>query len=55
MYHYSGFVRERTGSRHHLQCPSRVMPVKDRFIHVQAGANWEQTGTISRPFWRNPG
>jgi crotonobetainyl-CoA:carnitine CoA-transferase CaiB-like acyl-CoA transferase len=41
MYHYSGFVRERTGSRHHLQCPSRVMPVKDRFIHVQAGANWD--------------
>jgi crotonobetainyl-CoA:carnitine CoA-transferase CaiB-like acyl-CoA transferase len=40
MYHYSGFVRERTGSRHHLQCPSRVMPAKDRHIHVQAGANW---------------
>ena len=41
MYHYSGFVRERTGSRHHLQCPSRMMPAKDRFIHVQAGANWD--------------
>jgi crotonobetainyl-CoA:carnitine CoA-transferase CaiB-like acyl-CoA transferase len=41
MYHYSGFVRERTGSRHHLQCPSRVMPAKDRHIHVQAGANWD--------------
>ncbi|MDR9458951.1 MAG: CoA transferase [Dehalococcoidia bacterium] len=41
MYHYSGFIRERTGSRHHLQCPSRVMPAKDRLMHVQAGANWD--------------
>jgi len=41
MYDYSGFIRGRTGSRHHLQCPSRVMPAKDRLMHVQAGANWD--------------
>jgi len=46
MYHYSGFVRGRMGSRHHLQCPSRVMPAKDRFIHVQAGANWDDFATF---------
>ena len=40
-YSYSGFVRGRMGSRHHLQCPSRVMPTKNGFIHVQAGANWD--------------
>ncbi len=46
MYHYSSFVRGRMGSRHHLQCPSRVMPAKDRFIHVQAGANWDNFATF---------
>jgi CoA:oxalate CoA-transferase len=46
MYSYSGFVRERMGSRHHLQCPSRIMPAKDRFIHVQAGANWDHFSTL---------
>jgi len=45
MYSYSGFVRRRTGSRHHLQCPSRVMRTKDGFIHVQAGANWDHFAT----------
>ncbi len=45
MYSYSGFVRKRMGSRHHLQCPSRVMPTKDGFIHVQAGANWDHFAT----------
>jgi CoA:oxalate CoA-transferase len=46
MYSYSGFVRERMGSRHHLQCPSRIMPARDRFIHVQAGANWDHFSTL---------
>ena len=46
MYRYSGFVRGRMGSRHHLQCPSRVMEAKDRFIHVQAGANWDHFSTF---------
>jgi len=46
MYSYSGFVRGRMGSRNHLQCPSRVMPAKDRFIHVQAGANWDHFSTF---------
>ena len=40
-YSYSGFIRGRLGSRHHLQCPSRVMPCQDGWIHVQAGANWD--------------
>jgi len=38
---YSGLTRNRMGSRHHLQCPSRVMPCQDGWIHVQAGANWD--------------
>ena len=46
MYSYSGFVRGRTGSRHHLQCPSRVMPTRDGYIHVQAGANWDHFSTF---------
>jgi len=45
-YSYSGFVRERMGARHHLQCPSRVMHTKDSFIHVQAGANWDHFATF---------
>lgn len=45
-YHYSGFIRGRMGSRHHLQCPSRVMPAKDRYIHVQSGANWDHFSTF---------
>lgn len=40
-YSYSGHIRGRLGSRHHLQCPSRVMRCKDGWIHVQAGANWD--------------
>ncbi len=40
-YSYSGFIRGRLGSRHPLQCPSRVMRCKDGWIHVQAGANWD--------------
>jgi crotonobetainyl-CoA:carnitine CoA-transferase CaiB-like acyl-CoA transferase len=38
---YSGLIRNRMGSRHPLQCPSRVMPCQDGWIHVQAGANWD--------------
>lgn len=45
MYSYSGFVRGRMGSRHHLQCPSKVMPTKGGFIYVQAGANWDHFAT----------
>ncbi len=40
-YSYSGFIRGRLGSRHHLQCPSRTMRCRDGWIHVQAGANWD--------------
>jgi CoA:oxalate CoA-transferase len=40
-YGYSGFIRGRLGSRHPLQCPSRVMPCRDGWVHVQAGANWD--------------
>ena len=40
-YSYSGFIRGRLGSRHPLQCPSRVMRCQDGWIHVQAGANWD--------------
>jgi crotonobetainyl-CoA:carnitine CoA-transferase CaiB-like acyl-CoA transferase len=40
-YSYSGHVRGRLGSRHPIQCPSRVMPCRDGWIHVQAGANWD--------------
>ncbi|TET38610.1 MAG: CoA transferase [Dehalococcoidia bacterium] len=46
MYSYSRFVRRRMGSRHHLQCPSRAMPCKDGWIHVQAGANWDHFATF---------
>jgi len=46
MYSYSGFVRGRMGPRHHLQCPSRAMPCKDGWIHVQAGANWGHFATF---------
>jgi len=45
-YSYSGLIRNRMGSRHHLQCPSRVMPCKDGWIHVQAGANWDHFATF---------
>ncbi len=40
-YNYSGHIRGRLVSRHPLQCPSRVMPCRDGWIHVQAGANWD--------------
>lgn len=40
-YSYSGFIRGRLGSRHPLQCPSRVMRCQDGWIQVQAGANWD--------------
>jgi len=46
MYHYSGFIRGRMGSRHHLQCPSKVMPARDHYIHVQSGANWDHFSTF---------
>jgi crotonobetainyl-CoA:carnitine CoA-transferase CaiB-like acyl-CoA transferase len=45
-YSYSGLVRNRMGSRHPLQCPSRVMPCKDGWILVQAGANWDHFATF---------
>jgi len=45
-YSYSGLIRNRMGPRHHLQCPSRVMPCKDGWIHVQTGANWDHFATF---------
>ena len=46
MFSYSGFIRGRLGSRHLLQCPSRIMPTGDGFVHVQAGAEWDHFATF---------
>jgi crotonobetainyl-CoA:carnitine CoA-transferase CaiB-like acyl-CoA transferase len=59
-YSYSGLIRGRLGPRHHLQCPSAVMPCRDGFVHVQAGANWDhlaaylETPELMQPHLSSP-
>jgi len=45
-YDYSGHVMRRVGSRHQQKCPSKVMRARDRFVHIQSGANWDHFATL---------
>ncbi|MDY6912592.1 MAG: CoA transferase, partial [Chloroflexota bacterium] len=40
-YAYDGTLRERDGARHPTVYPSTILPCKDGFVHVDAGADWE--------------
>lgn len=40
-YEYDGTVRERNGTRHPIVYPSTVLPCKDGYVHVDAGADWD--------------
>ena len=45
-YDYSSYVMRRVGSRHQQKCPSKVMRSKDRYVHLQSGANWDHFATV---------
>ena len=45
-YNYSGQVMRRVGSRHQQKCPSKVMRARDRYVHIQSGANWDHFATL---------
>lgn len=47
-YSYSGYTMGRVGSRHQQKCPSTLMRAKDRYIHIQSGANWDHFATLTQ-------
>ena len=40
-YKYDGTVRERCGPRHPTVYPSTILPCRDGWVHVDAGADWD--------------